>query len=406
MAYQCLNKGRKIYFKKDSWKALRDVSKLVLDFDGVLVNTLQSYRQTIRKVVDYYFLEILGLEGEKGKLATLGDIQKFKDTGLYNNDWNLSYAIITYYLAIIMRKLQQRRALQALIKTFKNIQFLEVRSFIQTLGEVGDFFRRYGINATEIIDMKNHDALGLESLLTRAKLESQDSPENALNSILPQVEIQQLTLIRKLAPYDFEKPDLLKRLFEESYLGEKLFSEFYGVPSIFKFKESLLEKEDFIPTKKTLDMLQSRFGKFAIYSEKPRVQGAYLLEKNNFKEYFDENGSTFLEDLVESEKSFSGKDVESLQLRKPNPTLFIELVEKLAGKVDRVAYVGDGVADALLVENARLEGLYNILFLGVLCSSQYPDELLSQYMKHEADAIMTDVNDIPYLYTSLEERFG
>ena len=406
MAYQCLNKGRKIYLKKDSSKAISDVSKLVFDFDGVLVYTLQSYRQTIRKVVDYYFLEILGLEGEKGKLATLGDVQRFKDTGLYNNDWNLSYAIITYYLAIIMRKLQQRRALQAFIKRFKNIQFLEVRSFIQTLGEVGDFFRRYGINATEIIDMKNHDALGLESLLTRAKLESQDSPENALNSILPQVEIQQLTLIRKLVPYDFEKPDLLKRLFEESYLGEKLFSEFYGVPSTFKFKESLLEKEDFIPTKKTLDMLQSRFGKFAIYSEKPRVQGAYLLEKNNFKEYFDENGSTFLEDLVESEKSFSGKDVESLQLRKPNPTLFIELVEKLAGKVDRVAYVGDGVADALLVENARLEGLYNILFLGVLCSSQYPDELLSQYMKHEADAIMTDVNDIPYLYASLEERFG
>jgi len=403
MAYQCLDEGRKVYFKKDSLKAFSEVSKLIFDFDGVLVYTLKSYRQTIRKVVDYYFFEILGLEGEKGKLATLGDVQSFKDTGLYNNDWNLSYTVITYYLAILMRKLQERSALQAFIKRFKDVQFSEVRSFIQKLGEIGDFFRSYGMNATELVDMKKHEALGVESFLARAKIGNQDSPEDVLKFILPQVETEQLKLIRKLVPYDFEKPDLLKRLFEESYLGEKLFSKFYGLPSIFKFKKSFLEKEDFIPTKKTLDMLQSRFGKFAIYSEKPRGQGAYLLEKNNFKEYFDESGSTFFEDLVESEKSFRGKGVESVKLGKPNPTLFIELVEKLAGKVDKVAYVGDGVADALLVENARLEGLSNILFLGVLSSSQYPDGLLSQYMKHGADAIMTDVNDIPCLYASLEE---
>jgi len=96
VSYQCLNKERKLYFKT-ALQALSSITKIIFDFDGVLVQTSQSYRQTIKKIVDYYFLEILGLEGEKGKLATLGDIQKFKDTGLYNNDWNLSYAIITYY---------------------------------------------------------------------------------------------------------------------------------------------------------------------------------------------------------------------------------------------------------------------------------------------------------------------
>ncbi len=122
----------------------------------------------------------------------------------------------------------------------------------------------------------------------------------------------------------------------------------------------------------------------------------YLLEKNGFKEYFDEKRSIFLEELVESEVGGEG-----VRLGKPNPTLFIELIEKLAGKNSRIAYVGDGVADALLVENARLEGLSKLLFLGVLCSSQYPNKLLSWYIKHEADAIMTDVNDIPHLLASL-----
>jgi phosphoglycolate phosphatase-like HAD superfamily hydrolase len=401
MSYWCLNRERKIYFKRESEKAIGDVTKIIFDFDGVLVYTWRSYRQTIRKVVDYYFLEILGLEGERGRLATLEDIQRFKDTGLYNNDWNLSYAIITYYLAILMRKLQQRRVFQDFAERFSEIRFSEVRSFVQTLGEVGEFCRRHEIGATELANMKNDGALGLESLLTRAKLENDVSPETTLAQILPEVESEKLVLVKKLVPYDLEKPDLLKRLFEESYLGEKLFSKFYGLPSIFNFNESFLEKEEFIPKRETLDALLLRFGKFAVYSEKPRDQGVYILEKNDFKEYFDEDGSVFCDDVVESEKAWRGKGVESLGLGKPNPTLFIKLIEKLTGGVDKVAYVGDGVADALLVENARLQGLSNILFLGVLCSSQRPDELFAQYVKYNTDAIMTDVNDIPYLYAGI-----
>ncbi|MDH5461476.1 MAG: hypothetical protein OEX09_04550 [Candidatus Bathyarchaeota archaeon] len=395
MVYQLLNKKRRIYFKEDSVKALSDVAKIIFDFDGVLVYTSRSYRQTIRKVVDYYFLEILGLEEEKGKLATPGDIQKFKDTGAYNNDWNLSYAVITYYLALLMRKLQQKRVLQDFVKRFKDIRFLEVQGFVQSLREVGDFLRHHGMNTTELVNMKSDDTLGLESFLAQVVMENQHPIKIPIESILPQVGSDEITLVRRLVPYDLEKPDLLKRLFEESYLGRELFNRFYGIPSVFKFSESFLEKESFIPTKETLEVLRLRFGKFAIYSERPKVQGMYILEKNDYKGYFDEKEFIFQEDLVESEVGG-----EHGTLGKPNSTLFIELIGKLVRK-GGVAYVGDGVADMLLVENARLKGLSNVSFLGVLCSSQYPNKLFSRYREHEADAIMTDVNDIPRLLASL-----
>jgi phosphoglycolate phosphatase-like HAD superfamily hydrolase len=393
MAYQCLSEKRKIYFKKDSAKAIGNVVKIIFDFDGVLVYTAESYRQTIRNVVDYYFLEILGLEGEKGKLATQDDIQKFKDTGLFNNDWNLSYSIIAYYLAIIIHKLQQKQVFQKFTKRFNTIQFSELLSFLQTSREVGDFLRGYGINATELGNMKNDSVLGLESFLAQANVKNQGSFETIIASVLPQVGKDEIMLVRKLIPYDSEKPDLLKRLFEESYLGKKLFSEFYGVPSMFKFDGSLLEKEAFIPTKRTLDALRVRSDKFAIYSEKPRFQGMYLLNKSKFKEYFDEKQFFFQEDLTESDGSTLGK---------PNPTFFIELMENISIKNGEVAYVGDGVADVLLVKNARMKGLSDLLFFGVLCSSQSPDKLLSQYVEYEADAIMTDVNDLPYLFANLD----
>lgn len=394
MAYRLLNKERQIYIRKGAEEALREIGKLIFDFDGVLVQTSQSYRQTVRKVVDYYFLEILGLEGEEGKLATLRDIQKFKDTGLYNNDWNLSYAFIAYYLSLLMRELEQKSALKDFTKRFYNLQFSDIKSFIQSLIEVSNFLRRYEVNKTDLANLKDNGIINLDLFLAQANLEKPKPIETSPAGIDPKVVEDEQSLVRKLVPYDLEKPDLLKRLFEETYLGKGLFNKFYGVPSFFKFDESFLDKETFIPTKETMDMLRRQFGKFGIYSGRPRTQGMYILEKYDYMGYFDENGSVFLGDLLKSE-------VEMEKLGKPDPTLFIELIEKLVDKGTGVAYVGDGIADALLVENARSEGLENLLFLGVMSSSEDSNKLFTEYGKHGADVIMSEVNDIPYLLTSL-----
>jgi len=389
MPYKCLNKERKIYFREESAKAISNITKIVLDFDGVLVYTLQSYYANIKKVVEYYFLEILELEEGRGKrgLVTFKDIQGFKDTGLYNNDWTLTYAIITYYLAILVRKLQQRQVLDDFIKQFSDIQFSEINSFIKTLREIGIYCKRQGVDVTELANMKNDSTLGIKSLLKRVGEEKQP-----FETILPCEESAQLNFIKKLVPYSVEKTDLLRHLFEESYLGRELFKKFYDNSPVFNFEECFLEKEEIIPTKKTLHTLYSKFGELAVYSEKPRNQAMYLLEKNGFKEYFDRNGLIFQEDINKSGR---------VQLGKPNPTVLIEMIGKLAWEASKIVYVGDTIADALLVKNARLQGLSNMLFFGVLCSSQSLNNLLSKFMRQDADAIITDVNDIPYLYASL-----
>jgi phosphoglycolate phosphatase-like HAD superfamily hydrolase len=394
MAYRPLNKERQIYIREDAEEPLRGIEKIIFDFDGVLVQTSRSYRQTVRKVVDYYFLKLLGLEGEEGKLATLRDIQKFKDTGLYNNDWNLSYAFITYYLTLIMRELEQKSALKDFTKRFYNLQFSDIKSFIQSLIEVSNFLRRYEVNKTDLVNLKDNGIMNLDLFLAQAKLEKPKAIEMSLVGIDPEVAEDEQSLVRKLVPYDLEKPDLLKRLFEETYLGKELFNKFYGMPSFFKFDESFLDKETFIPTKETMNMLHGQCGEFGIYSGRPRTQGMYILEKYDYTGYFDEKGSVFLGDLLKSE-------VEMEKLGKPDPTLFIELIEKLVDRGTGVAYVGDGIADALLVKNARSVGLENLSFLGVMSSSEDSNKLFTEYARHGADVIMTEVNDIPYILKSL-----
>ena len=394
MYYRLLDKERRIFLREDSKEPLREIKKIIFDFDGVLAQTSQSYRQTIRRVVDYYFLEILGLEGETGKLATLRDIQKFKDTGLYNNDWKLSYALIGYYLNLILRKLEQKDVLKRFTKQFGNLQFSDVNSFIADLKEVGDFLRRYKISGTSLADLKEDDIVGLDLFLAQSSLEKQKPIESSLVGVDPELVEDKQRLVALLLPYDLEQPDLLKRLFEETYLGKDLFTKIYDMPSFFKFDSSLLDLEEFIPTTKTLDILRGWFGKFGIYSGRPRPQGMYLLEKYCYTGYFDEQESVFLGNLLKSEEDM-------LSLGKPDPTLFIELVTKTVEKGTGVLYVGDGIADAILVEKAKEKGLENLYFLGVVSSSEDSNKLFTEYSKHGADAVVTDVNDVPYLFTSL-----
>ncbi|HDQ06025.1 MAG TPA: HAD family hydrolase [Candidatus Bathyarchaeota archaeon] len=394
MVYRSLSKERRVYVREGAEEALRGAEKLIFDFDGVLVQTSQSYRQTVRKVVDYYFLELLGLEGEEGKLSTLRDIQKFKDTGLYNNDWSLSYAFITYYLTLIMRELEQKGALEEFTERFDNLQFSDIKTFVQSLTDVSDFLRSYKISAADLANLKDNGIITLDLFLVQAKLEKPKPIETSLVGVDPEVAEDEQRVIRKLVPYDLGKPDLLKRLFEEIYLGKDLFTKIYDEPSFFRFDESFLDKETFIPTKETLKLLSQRFGEFGIYSGRPRPQGMYILEKYGYIGYFDEQSSVFLGDLLKSE-------VEMERLGKPDPTLFIELVERMVDRETGVMYVGDGVADALMVEKAKAKGLKNLCFLGVMSSSEDSSKLFTEYTKHGVDAAVTDVNDIPYLLESL-----
>ena len=394
MRYHLLNNEKQIYLKEEAKETLREVKKLIFDFDGVLTQTSLSYRTTIKKVVDYYFLEILDLKGEIGKLATLFDIQKFKDTGLYNNDWKLSYGLISYYMNLIIRKLEQKNVLQDFADQFGTLTFYDIKSFIEDLKEVGIFLRKVGISGSYLANLKNDDTVGLDLFLVKDSLEKPKPIETSLLGVNPEATADKDTLVKQLVPYELQKPDLLKRLFEEIYLGKELYTKIYGYPSFFNFDSSLIDIEKFIPSKETLEMLRDQFGKFGIYSGRPKPQGIYVLEKYSYMEYFNEIESVFLGDLLNSEDEME-------KLGKPDPTLFVKLIEKMLQKEKSIAYVGDGIADAILIEKTKAMGFENVSFLGIMSSPENSHKLFTEYSKHGADAIMIDVNDIPYLFTNL-----
>jgi len=58
---------------------------IVFDMDGVLVEVMDSYRETIRETVKHF----------TGQLVSHDEIQDFKNAGGWNNDWLLSQRLIS-----------------------------------------------------------------------------------------------------------------------------------------------------------------------------------------------------------------------------------------------------------------------------------------------------------------------
>ena len=384
-----------MYVREGFNEKIDEVRSLIFDFDGVLVQTRDSYRRNIIKVVDYYFLEILGLEGKPGILVDLTDVQRFKDTGLFNNDWNLTYALILYYLSALFRRLFEVDAEDEL-RAIRDLRFSNLETFIHKLSEIGDSIQREGINIEELVDSKGSNEFGIDSFLKSCKSGDPEHIQSIISVFFPEPQEENLELAVKMIPYSNDEEDLLKRLFEESYLGEELFQRFYGRKQFFGFKEGFMEKEDFIPKTRTLQILAEKTGKFSIYSERSRSQALYHLKKNQVLNYFDSECFIFNEDMAEREKTLKASGMK-VTLGKPNPTLFIELVKKCVCK-GYAAYIGDSVSDILTVINSRRRGLRNIYFFGVLSSSENKNQLANKYMELGADIITYDINELAEIF--------
>ncbi len=73
------------------------VDSLIFDVDGVLIDITDSIRQVNLLSVDFYFERIAGWGPTRG-LVDSSDIERFKNAGGFNSDWDLTRAIVLLYL--------------------------------------------------------------------------------------------------------------------------------------------------------------------------------------------------------------------------------------------------------------------------------------------------------------------
>jgi len=197
---------KKIILNKKILDKISQVDTLVFDIDGVLIDVRDSYREAICQTVQFYFKEILCFRGSQN-LINPEEVKYFKMAGGFNNDWDLTSAVVLFYL----------------MKAREN-------------------------NLKDIDELKNTKP-DIKTFTTKML-----SPGGGLAKVIDSIEKDGHVKEWILSLWDKE---LITKIFKEIYAGEEYCFNIYGFnPSLIK-AEGLIKKEKIIIDKKKKDFLQN-----------------------------------------------------------------------------------------------------------------------------------------------------
>jgi HAD superfamily phosphatase len=275
---------------------------LILDMDGVLVDVGDSYREVIRNSVVLYLREFIGAEINEGAFLKPRDVARIKQSGGLNNDWELTYAIID---AILKHYFDDKNP--DLCDPFSTLE--KETNDKKLLRAARDILKRADRSLLEL-------QVGKSSLVNIYFEERQKSSSPFL-----------------MNRNDVGSGNLVKRIFQELYLGDQLFRKFYRVSPIFYCGRGYIEHERLIPSMDQLESL-GRLCALAIATGRPYAEAEYALDRFAIKSFFSA--------LVTEDDVQRAEETTNEKLRKPHPYMIESCMERSGYKEgEAVIYAGD-----------------------------------------------------------------
>lgn len=218
---------------------IKQLDGIIFDCDGVLIDVSNSYDLAIKKTTDFVVKEFVKID--QSNFVNTQMINGFKDTGGFNDEVDVTYAMI---LSIVAAK--------NLKKPFSEFIFDVIRNSDQS-----------GI-------------LSVEKYLDILKVD--------------------LSEIRKKLAYPGPRfTSILSSIFDEIFYGAKLYHDLYKKKPDFFNGEGLIENDVILVNKQLVDSLKKQFNKKpAIVSGRGIISAGHSLKK--LFEEFDLKNSKFLED--------------------------------------------------------------------------------------------------------------
>ena len=284
---------------------------LIFDMDGVLIDVSSSYRETVRRVIAIFFERFLGVESFKKDTIGLQEVADIKTLGGLNNDWDLTLSILNSILFYITggRKFYLEKvkgqgsgwcwkndAGKLVKKPTINEDLLGDLTFRGKEGIFVDIYRRWKEKGGGVYVRGDGEVLG---------------------------------------------GDIVKRIFQEVYLGEDLFKKHYGVSSEYYTGYGLIDRETLIPDPHIVFNL-SHNCHLAIVTGRPRDEAIYPLEKFRIYEVFE---CIITEDDIQ--------EAGGTHLRKPDPFSILKCIECFPSiSSGDIYYIGDMPDDMIAAKRA------------------------------------------------------
>lgn len=313
--------------KISSKKDFSDTS-ILFDIDNVLIETEDSYLDSIRWTVEIFLTHgtipffTPDIKGNVPQLLSKSDVDEFKLLGGFNDDWDCCYGILVYLLNLPIQK-----------RTLSNLKAsMNIKKFSAQI-------KKRPLRVSGIVSK-----LGYPRAVTIEKI---------------------------------------SRIFQEVYLGKKIFQHVERRQPVFWNKLGLIDKEKLIVRKSLLKKLTEMGIRLGIATGRPRFEAVYALKRFGILEHFD--AITTSDEVKKAEK------VLKQSLRKPHPFSLLESA-KIIGKEKKFFYIGDLPDDILAARKAK--PFISIRSIGFPWYSANPKRTLEEIQRQKPDFILKDANEL------------
>lgn len=325
---------------------MKSKNLIVFDMDGVIMDVSASYRDVVRRTAGLFFQPARGAEKLPTPLFELADLAAVKQSGGLNNDWDLTFEVISLFFSQVTNP---------------------------GTDENRDPWKRY----QETIS-RCHVASMVEFL------QSTDRP---LSSLLNQHGRYEDPFIKSLYKGDVGSGNIIKQIFQEIYLGEQLFRSTYNMdPSVYRGKGFIL-REKVLIDRHFLEELAAH-NVLAIATGRPRAEAEYPLNHFHLNQYFAK--ILTLDDCLIEEKRILEQEGRMVSLSKPNPFMLDAMVKIFREPFDHFYYIGD-MPDDMLAAGAAAP---NYMGIGILLTAPDKESLKRNLTAAGADFIINSFEEL------------
>ena len=315
---------------------------IVFDMDGVIIDVSASYRDVVRQTVSLFFRPATGAAKLPDPLFELSDLAAVKQSGGLNNDWDLTFRVISLLFSLIDHP--------------------------DTL-ESADPWKRYNetIRTCDVSSMANF--LG--------------STDNPLTSLLNQHGAYQDQFVGRLYQGDVGSGNIIKQIFQEIYLGEKLFHSTYNLkPAVYRGEGFILREKVLIDRQVLAELAAENV--LAIAAGRPRAEAEYPLRHFQLNQFFSQ--ILTLDDCLLEENRILEEEGRRISLSKPHPFMLDVIAKSCSEPFDNFYYIGDMPDDMLAAARSEV----NCKAIGILISAPDKESLKKELIRAGADYIVDD----------------
>jgi phosphoglycolate phosphatase-like HAD superfamily hydrolase len=329
-----------------------NVDGLIFSVNDVLVDVSRSYRQVVSRTVQLYLERCIGLAASNEPLLTTDEVALLKQVGSFTNYLDLAVAFITYFIELLPAVPSP---------TFPSKYHVPaIIAYLQLAG---------GRLQIGIDHLRREKDIGQ---LAREVAEAGGGPD-AADLVLPRMNRHLL-----VEGGDITRTNLIGRIFQELYLGAKLFEQIYEQPAVIVQVNAYLEQGPLLIDPEVLAELSGRIP-LGIVANVWRVEVENTLKTHKVEQHFQ---SVISLDEIHKAKAQPP----------PSPWALLEAARLLNPTPAHCAYVGISLADIEAAQAAN--GTVPFAAIGCLFGANDKEILRQDFERLKANVILGHPNHL------------